>query len=145
MTLGENIRYYRKTNKLSQEKIGELVGVSRQAVTRWETNQSAPSTENLIKLSSIFNISLEELISINHESINEIPKGKNKRVIRKILIAWGVILIVQVLALVFIRSSFKWYNLIWTLINLTLLLGYLAVGIYIVVLLIRALNKYLQS
>lgn len=54
MTLGERIKFYRKTNKLSQEEVGEKVGVSRQAVTRWETNHSAPSTDNLIKLSDIY-------------------------------------------------------------------------------------------
>lgn len=145
MTLGENIRHYRKANNLSQEKIGELVGVSRQAVTRWETNQSAPSTDNLIKLSSIFNISLEELISKNQESRNDNPKGSNKRVKTKITIAWGSILLVLVIACVITRNSFKWFPVIWTLINLMLLLGFMIIGIYIAVLLIRALNKYLHS
>ena len=54
MSLGERIKEQRKISGLSQEKVAEFVGVSRQAVTKWETGQSAPSTENLFKLAEIF-------------------------------------------------------------------------------------------
>lgn len=54
MSLGERIKEQRKSSGLSQEKVAEFVGVSRQAVTKWETGQSAPSTENLFKLAEIF-------------------------------------------------------------------------------------------
>jgi len=54
ITLGERIQYYRKLNKYSQEKVAELVGVSRQAVTKWERNLSSPTTDNLIKMTNIF-------------------------------------------------------------------------------------------
>ena len=50
MTLGERIKSCRQKAGLSQEKLAELAGVSRQAVTKWEAGQSAPSTENLLKL-----------------------------------------------------------------------------------------------
>ena len=56
MSLGERIKEQRKSSGLSQEKVAEFVGVSRQAVTKWETGQSAPSTENLFKLAEIFGI-----------------------------------------------------------------------------------------
>lgn len=61
MTLGEKLKMYRKQKGVSQEKIAELVGVSRQAVTKWESGQTAPSTENLMALASIYGISLDEL------------------------------------------------------------------------------------
>ena len=48
--LAENLMYYRKKKGLSQEKIAEYLGVSRQAVTKWETNTSKPNSDNLIKL-----------------------------------------------------------------------------------------------
>lgn len=63
MSLGERIKNERNKNGLSQEKVAERVGVSRQAVTKWETGQSAPSTANLITLSDVFGVSLGELIS----------------------------------------------------------------------------------
>lgn len=61
MTLGEKLQSLRKENMLSQEKVAELVGVSRQAVSKWETNLSNPDTKNLIRLSEIFNVSVDEI------------------------------------------------------------------------------------
>lgn len=62
MPLGNHIKENRKRCGLSQEKLAELVGVSRQAVTKWETDQSAPSTDNLIRLAEVFDISLDRLL-----------------------------------------------------------------------------------
>ncbi|MBE6561303.1 MAG: helix-turn-helix transcriptional regulator [Ruminococcaceae bacterium] len=62
MTLGERIRTCRQTAGLSQEKTAELVGVSRQAVTKWETGQSAPNTENLFRLAEIFGTTVDFLL-----------------------------------------------------------------------------------
>ena len=62
MTLGERIKTCRQQAGMSQEKIAELVGISRQAVTKWETNQSAPSTENLFKLAEIFGTTVDLLL-----------------------------------------------------------------------------------
>ena len=63
MTLGERIKELRQNARLSQEKTAELVGVSRQAVTKWEANQTAPSTENLFKLAEVFGTTVDLLIS----------------------------------------------------------------------------------
>lgn len=62
MALGERIKECRQRIGLSQEKVAELVGVSRQAVTKWEVNQSVPSADNLFKLAEIFGISLDVLM-----------------------------------------------------------------------------------
>lgn len=62
MTLGENLRERRRSCGLTQEKVAELVGVSRQAVTKWETGQSLPTAENLIKLAELFGTTLERLL-----------------------------------------------------------------------------------
>ena len=48
--LGGRIREARRNAGLSQEKLAEQIGVSRQAVTKWEAGQAAPSTENLLRL-----------------------------------------------------------------------------------------------
>ena len=52
-TLGERIRAARQAAGLSQEKLAERLGLTRQAVTKWETGQSAPSTENLLHLAEV--------------------------------------------------------------------------------------------
>lgn len=61
MTLGEKIHELRKAHKMSQERMAELLSVSRQAVSKWETGQSNPNTENLICLAEIFDVSVGEL------------------------------------------------------------------------------------
>jgi len=61
MTLGNRIKAQRNKLGLSQEKIAEMVGTSRQAVTKWESDKSVPCMENLITLADIFGISLGEL------------------------------------------------------------------------------------
>ena len=63
MSLGERIKEQRKSSGLSQEKVAEFVGVSRQAVTKWETGQSAPSTENLFKLAEIFGTTVDIIVA----------------------------------------------------------------------------------
>ena len=62
MTLGEKIRACRQKAGMSQEKVAELVGVSRQAVTKWEADQSAPHTEHLFRLAEIFGTSVDLLL-----------------------------------------------------------------------------------
>lgn len=81
MILGEKLQNLRKENMLSQEKLAELVGVSRQAVSKWETGLSNPDTENLIKLAEIFNISIDEFtgsVFVDNEVTDEMSKKINK-------------------------------------------------------------------
>lgn len=65
--LPKNITAYRKKKALSQEKLAELMGVSRQAVTKWESGNSKPSSENLIKLAELLEINVETLLGNNKE------------------------------------------------------------------------------
>lgn len=68
MALGERIKACRQSAGMSQEKVAELVGVSRQAVTKWEVNQSAPNTENLFKLAEIFGTTVDILLASENET-----------------------------------------------------------------------------
>ena len=65
MALGERIKACRQSAGMSQEKVAQLLGVSRQAVTKWEVNQSAPNTENLFKLAEIFGTTVDLLLDSN--------------------------------------------------------------------------------
>lgn len=60
--ISDKIRQLRKQAKLSQEQLAEKLNVSRQAVTKWETNLGVPDIENLYSISKLFGISLEELM-----------------------------------------------------------------------------------
>ena len=61
-SLGETIKDYRIQQKMTQEFVAEHLGVSRQAVSKWESGVSDPSTSNLIALARLFNVSPEELL-----------------------------------------------------------------------------------
>ncbi len=62
MSLGNRIKDQRKKTGMSQKKLAELVGVSRQAVTKWETDLSVPSTTNLFALAEILGTSVDMLM-----------------------------------------------------------------------------------
>lgn len=61
MSLGKRISTYRKTLGISQEELGARLGVSRQAVSKWETDAASPDMENLLALSREFGVSVAEL------------------------------------------------------------------------------------
>ena len=63
MTLGEKIKMLRIANQLSQESLASLLDISRQSVSKWEQGISNPSSEKLIRVSELFNISIEDLLN----------------------------------------------------------------------------------
>lgn len=66
MTLGETIKYYRTQLNLSQTELGDRIGVSRQAVTKWETDAGIPDINNIQTLAKVFHISIDTLLSSDH-------------------------------------------------------------------------------
>lgn len=54
---------YRKENNLSQEELAEKIGVSRQAVSKWERAEASPDTDNLIRLAEIYGVTLDEMLT----------------------------------------------------------------------------------
>ena len=61
-TLGEALKEHRTRCKMTQEFVAETLGVSRQAVSKWENGTSDPSTCNLIAIAKLFGISAEDLL-----------------------------------------------------------------------------------
>lgn len=66
MTLGETIKYYRTQLNLSQAELADRIGVSRQAVTKWETDTGIPDINNIQILAKLFHISIDTLLSSDH-------------------------------------------------------------------------------
>ncbi|MGM0838343.1 MAG: helix-turn-helix domain-containing protein [Bacillota bacterium] len=62
MKIGEQIRALRKNENLSQEQLGQKMNVTRQAIYKWESGKGYPDIQNLIRLSELFDISIDELI-----------------------------------------------------------------------------------
>ena len=77
--LAKNIVYYRRKKGLSQEKVSEYMGVSRQAVTKWENDISRPSSDNLIKLAQLFGVSVDTLLNNENgeEENSAVPTKKS--------------------------------------------------------------------
>lgn len=57
------IKELRKQQKLSQQELGERVGVTKQMIHQWETGQRIPQTPNLLKLKKVLNVTLDDLVS----------------------------------------------------------------------------------
>ena len=62
MTFAQKLKEMRIRAGMSQEKLSEKVGVSRQAITKWETDKGAPDMDNLMALSDLFGVSVDELL-----------------------------------------------------------------------------------
>lgn len=74
MTLGEKLQFLRKQQGISQEKLAEQLSVSRQAISKWETGDSFPDTENIIKLSRLFAVSTDYLLKNEINQTAETPQ-----------------------------------------------------------------------
>lgn len=61
-SLGEELKEHRLRCKMTQEFVSEALGVSRQAVSKWENGSADPSTSNLLALAELYGISAEELL-----------------------------------------------------------------------------------
>ncbi|GKU27416.1 DUF5680 domain-containing protein [Clostridium folliculivorans] len=68
MSFKEQLQTLRKSMGLSQEKLAEIMGISRQAVAKWEVGQSYPDIAKLIALSEFFNISIDKLVNDYEEN-----------------------------------------------------------------------------
>ena len=62
MTFAQKLKEMRTRAGMSQEKLAEKVGVSRQAITKWETDKGAPDMDNLMAISDLFGVSVDELL-----------------------------------------------------------------------------------
>lgn len=75
MTLGQRIQELRKQTGMSQEKLGEALGVSRQAVSKWESDSGIPELDTLIAMSRLFGVTIGQLLGVEEP---EQDKGETK-------------------------------------------------------------------
>lgn len=76
MVLGEQIKKHRRLLNMTQEDLCQKLNTTRQTVSKWEKNMIEPDINTLLKLSNIFDISLNELITGEKDSINN-SRGMN--------------------------------------------------------------------
>ena len=63
MKFGDNLKNLRRINDISQEKLAEKVGVSRQSVSKWETGETYPEMNNILALCKIFHCNINDLVN----------------------------------------------------------------------------------
>ena len=74
MTIGERITILRKERNLSQIQLAKMLDVTRQAVSKWENDQTAPDTIKLIQLADVLDTDVEYLATGNHSTIKAQPE-----------------------------------------------------------------------
>ena len=78
--INENLKDLRKQYKFSQEEVAEAIGVSRQAVAKWENGDTMPDIMNCASLAELYGVSLDDLVNYRKEKENDLPippKGKH--------------------------------------------------------------------
>ena len=115
----------RKQKGLSQEELANRLNVSRQTISKWEVGDSTPDMENLIAISDLFEISLDELVmdkvsvhtgeeSAKSEIVEELKqkvltdenKKKMKRGLKIGAIVFGIILLIDVISMILYFSLY---------------------------------------
>ena len=79
MTLGQKLKEIRKKFGLSQESLAEIMNVSRQAITKWESDEGLPDVSNLQELSKVFNLTVDYLL----DNDNSLPSLSMKKELDK--------------------------------------------------------------
>ena len=126
MSIADRILTLRKSKGMSQEQLAEAVGVSRQAVSKWESEQASPDPEKIVILSEIFGVTTdyllkgtepekeaekktEEKTEDTHMTVGDVldqkiltgeNKAKAKKITKYVLIALGVFLAIDIISFI---------------------------------------------
>ncbi|MCI8308640.1 MAG: helix-turn-helix transcriptional regulator [Clostridia bacterium] len=82
MKFGENLYNLRKSAKMSQEKLAEKIGVTRQSVSKWENGESYPEMEKIMKLCNIFHCKINDLVHENMVDIDSLDENVKMSVVK---------------------------------------------------------------
>lgn len=82
MKFGDNLSILRKSKKMSQEKLAEKVGVSRQSVSKWETGEAYPEMNNILKLCQVFGCKINHLVNENLIDLDSLDEEIKMKVVK---------------------------------------------------------------
>lgn len=79
VVIGENLYSLRKIHEMTQEEVAEKIGVSRQALAKWECGETLPDIERCTMLADLYDVTLDELVTHSRDpyQLNVPPKGKH--------------------------------------------------------------------
>ena len=117
MEVGAQIKKYRSSMGISQEELAEKVYVSRQTVSNWETGKNYPDIHSVLLLSSVFNVSLDQLIKGDVEIMKKEIKETEIKKLNKYAGIYAVFLVLTVISLVPFIAFMDWYGMIpWSVV-----------------------------
>lgn len=96
MTFKEKLVKLRKLRSITQDELASAVGVSRQAVYKWESGQSYPEVPKLLEIKKLFGISIDDLLDDNYEVVlpekkkKRLPRAERARIEREVRMAEGI-------------------------------------------------------
>jgi len=112
MTLGEKIQALRKQHRMSQEQLADELNISRQAVSKWETNESQPDIERLVEIGGLFNVSTDYLIKDGYTATTTVTpptrKSRDESIFRNSRISFLVSAIYSSATIIFLLIGFIW-------------------------------------
>ena len=98
MSIAERLQELRKRSGYSQEQVAEMLGLSRQAVSKWESGQGKPEIDNIVKLTEIYNVSADYIL-LGTEKVS-VPVPEKKELSQEYKKAIGIIAIIAATAIV---------------------------------------------
>ncbi len=116
MTLGEKIVMQRKELNYTQEQLADILGVSRQSISKWESDIAYPETDKLIELGKVFDCSMDYLLKeeviekndvqasvfseINKKLVDPKNKYKSKKILKIVGIILSVVLVIDIVSMI---------------------------------------------
>lgn len=98
MSIAERLQELRKQSGYSQEQVAEMLGLSRQAISKWESGQGKPEIDNIVKLTEIYNVSADYIL-LGTEKVS-VTVSEKKELSHEYKKAIGIIAIIAATAIV---------------------------------------------
>lgn len=98
MNISERLQELRKKEGYSQEQVAEMLGLSRQAISKWESGQGKPEIDNIIKLTEIYHVSADYIL-LGTEKVS-VPAPEKKELSHEYKKAIGIIAIIAATAII---------------------------------------------
>ena len=111
MEIKNQVRAYRSQLGMSQEELGEAVYVTRQTVSNWETGKSYPDIQSLLRLSSLFGISLDQLIKGDVEQMKDKISNSEIRDFNRLSNVFTLMMVLSLLAWVPLAHFLGWWGI----------------------------------
>lgn len=112
MTFAEKLVQLRKKEGYTQEELADSLGVSRQAISRWEMGTAVPDSSNLLQISKLFKVSADYLLNDDYKSDDDLPKVKEvksdnvNQIMMYLIVLEVMMLIMQFMAVVILNNVF---------------------------------------